>query len=734
MDLRKRHEQLELLAVFILGLVLRLYAGRNALQDGNVLFMGYDEFYHMRRILYTVGHFPNTIFFDSYLDYPYGMHITWPPLYDQLSAAVSVVLGQHSRAGIEMVSAIVPTVLGSIAIVAVYFLVREIFDRRIAIMSAFMTALAPYYLQKSMLGETDHHVLEVLLLILALLFLVLALSRKERAMIFAALAGIAMAGMAYTWLGSAAYFGIVLLYAIGQMTLDIKNNVSSKETMAKLLVAFGVTLILTLPFWNTPWLSPSFFGTAVIIAAILILFLVSKLLAERKIHWAFFPISIVVLTYFTMLLFQLLSGFWLFSNVDQIIRTGGDYLFSGGFVGKISEAEPLFARPEILFSNTIFSNLGWNLLFSAIGLAVLISFFWYTWQNTDKKESSLLFLVFVTFTLILTIGQIRFLYLSTITTGILISILFFRAVEKIGHGPEGHANLSKYIVPVLFLVLILPTAMEAVSITDATSMIAGDWYETLNWLEKNSNTTSWYDDPYRAPEYGVMNWWDYGNWILYQAKRPVVANNFQVGIEDSSRFFLSESEETATKILDARRARYIITDYSMLYGKLSAIATWANQDPSTYQTLRDMGTYITAIPTRKLMQTTMVRLHLFDGSSMGRMRLIYESQTKVGGNPPSSSLKIFEYVPGAVLHVTGASGQKVVALVNMTSNQGRKFQYVNEGVSEVRVPYSTENRDDTHAITPYLVASGSSPDNIKTMSVNVTEDDILMGKVIEVAL
>jgi asparagine N-glycosylation enzyme membrane subunit Stt3 len=218
MDLRKRHEQLELLAVFILGLVLRLYAGRNALQDGNVLFMGYDEFYHMRRILYTVGHFPNTIFFDSYLDYPYGMHITWPPLYDQLSAAVSVVLGQHSRAGIEMVS----------------------------------------------------------------------LSRKERAMIFAALAGIAMAGMAYTWLGSAAYFGIVLLYAIGQMTLDIKNNVSSKETMAKLLVAFGVTLILTLPFWNTPWLSPSFFGTAVIIGAILILFLVSKLLADIG-HFSLFP-------------------------------------------------------------------------------------------------------------------------------------------------------------------------------------------------------------------------------------------------------------------------------------------------------------------------------------------------------------------------------------------------------------------------------------------------------------
>jgi len=36
-------------------------------------------------------------------------------------------------------------------------MVKEIFDRKVALMSAFMTALAPYYLQKSMLGETGHH-------------------------------------------------------------------------------------------------------------------------------------------------------------------------------------------------------------------------------------------------------------------------------------------------------------------------------------------------------------------------------------------------------------------------------------------------------------------------------------------------------------------------------------------------------------------------------------------------
>ena len=229
MDSEKRSEPLELLGIFLLGLVLRLYAGRNSLQGGNVLFVGYDEFYHMRRILYTVAHFPNTLWFDSYLDYPHGLNITWPPFFDQLMAAVSLAFGQHSQHGIEMVSAIVPVFIGSIAIVAVYYMVKEIFDRKTALMSAFMTALAPYYVQNSMLGETDHHSLEVLLLIFAIMFLVIALSKRKQRHLFAIAAGVSMAGLAYTWLGSSAYFGMILIYALVQMTLDLKNGESSKD-------------------------------------------------------------------------------------------------------------------------------------------------------------------------------------------------------------------------------------------------------------------------------------------------------------------------------------------------------------------------------------------------------------------------------------------------------------------------------------------------------------------------
>jgi dolichyl-diphosphooligosaccharide--protein glycosyltransferase len=719
-------------AILILGLLLRLYAGRNTLQGGNVLFVGFDEFYHMRRILYTVAHFPNTLWFDSYIDYPHGYNNTWPPLFDQLLAAVSLAFGQHSQHGIELVSATVPAFIGSIAIVAVYYMVKEIFDRKAAIMSAFMTALAPYYVQKSMLGETDHHSLEVLLLIFAIMFLVLALSKKERRHLFAVAAGVSMAGLAYTWIGSSAYFGMILIYALVQMTLDLKNGVSSEETVTTLLTALGVTLAFTLPFWSTPWLSPSFFGTLAIMVAIIASFAIARLVGNRKIHWAAFPIAVAALGPAFVLF---LNSLGLFAKVNSLTSGGIEELFGGGMIGKISEAEPLFTRPEIFFSSSILSNLGWNLVLSVIGLALLISYLWHSWQGTEKRESKLLFLVFAVYTLIITVGQIRFLYLSSITMGILITILFFRVEDYASEKAAGLGQLPRLsFIALLFILLVLPTTFEAIGITDVTPQIAGDWYNTLNWLDENSNTTSWYDNPDKTPEYSVLSWWDYGNWILYQAKRPVVSNNFQTGIEDASKFYLSEDEKTATDILDARRTKYVITDYDMLYGKLPAIALWANKDPSEYQSSQDLGNYLAVVPTKKLYQTTLALLHFIDGSSLGHFRLIYESHTIVGQNPPTSSLKIFEYVPGALIRVSNAPGKKVVTLLNMTSNQGRKFIYVNEGTSEVRVPYSTEKRYGTYAITPYLVVSGNNSTNMRRQSINVTEDDVQNGKVLEVTM
>jgi asparagine N-glycosylation enzyme membrane subunit Stt3 len=48
-------------------------------------------------------------------------------------------------------------------------------------------------------------------------------------------------------------------------------------------------------------------------------------------------------------------------------------------------------------------------------------------MKPEKRQGSILLLVWILSTLVLTVGQIRFLYISAISTAILISVLFFRS-------------------------------------------------------------------------------------------------------------------------------------------------------------------------------------------------------------------------------------------------------------------------------------------------------------------
>ena len=739
MDRGKRSEPAELLAVVLFGFLLRLFAGRSSLTENGILLPGYDDYYHMRRILYTVDHFPNTLWFDSYLNYPHGLNITWPPLFDQISATLCVVLGQHTKEGVEMVSSFVPIITGILAIVAVYYIVRELFDHRVALMASFLTALAPNHILNTMFAATDHHCLEVLLQLFTILFIIMAICRSDKRYLFASAAGVAMAALAYTWQGADIYLGIFLIYAFIRMTLDLKDGRPSIDTATTLLIAFGLALILVLPFWYTPWLSPSFLGIAAMIVALSIMFALFCFMEERKISWVAFPFCILILAIVFVLSIRLMNGLF---GLGALIQYGLDYIWGGGMIGKISEAEPLVYNAET-FSQVVFSWLGLNLLISLAGIAASIIYI--TRSDGGKRQGQLLLLVWSVFTLLLTFGQARFLYISMIAMGVLTSIFFVWVVdlveEKLANREQRAPKRWAVILLLLLISPMLADAVNAVYFAGGTPpAVAGDWQQSLIWLKDNSNTTSYYDLPENVPEYSVMSWWDYGNWIVYLAERPVVANNFQTGIEDAAKFYLSESEENATAILDARRSKYILTDFDMVYGKLPALTAWANEDLSSYMRMEDEGSQIAAVPQQRFFNTTLGKLYFFDGAGTGHFRLIHESSTFLGSgdNPSKSEVKIFEYVPGALIRVQAGPDQKVGALLNMTSNQGRAFNYVNEatpkgGAFEIRVPYSTEARYGTHAISPYLVFSGNES-GVKMVNLNVSEEDVLKGRTIEVTL
>lgn len=723
---------MELVAVVILGLLLRFLAGKNFLTENGILLPGYDEFYHMRRILYTVQNFPDTLWFDSYLNYPHGWENVWPPLYDQICAAFCLLLGQNTRPGVEMAASFMPIIFGTITTIVVYFLIREIFDHRTAILASLMTVLAPTYLQYTRFAAMDHHSLEVLFLLSALLFLILAFCRQEKRYIFAVLAGISLAALAYTWHGATLYLAIIPVYGAIEIAMALKNKRSWQATAMALMLALAVAIILILPYRNAAWLRPSFMGIVAVFGAMAVISALGYIVAKKNMSWKAFPLGIIILSLAFVLILS--SGLL---ELGGLIKFGLELIWGGSWIGMISEAEPLI-YDWLTFKQVLFSGLGLNLLFAFAGLAVILIYI----RNSQegRRQGLMILLLWAVFSIALTFGQLRFLYMSTISMGILISILFFYLLDLI-RDRLGESN-QRSILPailILFLFLTLPSIAEvANTVTYSDPMIKGDWQESMAWLKENSNATSFFDAPVKTPEYSVMCWWDYGNWIMYMAERPVVASNFQAGWEDAAKFYLSESEENATALLDERGSKYVFLDHSMAYGKLGAIANWAHEDLTTYFVAQDYsGTQITVIPTQRLFNTTLGKLYYFDAAGTGHFRLIYESRTFLGENPAKAQVKIFEYVPGALIRVRTGADQKVGCVLNMTSNQDRPFIYANQaapknGVMEMRVPYSTESRYECAAADPYLIFSGNQM-GVRMKHVNVSEDDVLQGRTIEVA-
>jgi len=717
---RGSHESLYVLGAFLLALSLRLLSAKNALVGGDLLFYGYDSFYHMRRILYTAENFPSTLWFDSYLNHPSGLNITWPPLFDQVVAGASLLLGGGPRAA-EMTGALAPAVLGSGAVLIIYLLGKKIFGARVAILSAFILAADPKHIARTHFGCIDHDALESLLIFGAILLLAYALTDEDRRVWLGAGAGVLLAAAAYAWLGTPIYMGAILVYAAIQVALDLRDGVSAAETIAPLAAAFGVALLLILPYHDEAWLFPSFLGALGGLSTLAALLLLSRLFAAKRISWLAYLPAVAILGYLAAVLSY--TG-WM----GSILWQGINYFFMGGLAEEsIIEAAPLYQVEGLV------SLPGLGFAFSLLGFFILIPEACRSRISRDRA----LFLVFAAFTLLLTIFQVRFLYLFSVAGSLLTALLFFWCSRRLRSlGPPAPSTASPLPIALL-VILILPNAAGLLQIADERPEIEGDWVGTLDWLEDNSPATTGFERPVQPGEYAVLSWWDYGNWILYKSRRPVVANNFQAGATEAARFFLSEDEEEALAIAEERDVRYVITDEKMVYSKLPAIVRWTGEDPDSYVAIAAGSDADAFHHSNKFLATVLARLHLRDCTDLGGFRLVRESETVVGRRVPTSEVKVFERVAGAKIAGTTPYDKPIGVALEIMSNQGRRFEYFNsampvDGRYEVTVPYSTDKTLETHALGPYLVGPVEDFVGGDFKEVEVSEEDVIQGRVIEV--
>jgi len=428
--------------------------------NSSVWFKGTDAWYHMRLIDNLLHHFPHIIYFDPYSYYPTG-NLTAPrPFFDWLVAGIAwlVGLGSPSQHTIDVVGAYIPAILGTLTIIPVYFIGKELFNRWVGLLSAALVVMLPgEFLNRSLLGFTDHHVAESLFTTATILFLILAVKRAKKReisfahlinrnwqittkpLIYTLLAGIFLGIYLLTWMGALLVVFIIFAWLVIQFIIDHLKHKSTDYLCIIGVLTFLISFLMVLPFLSRGGLATLYYVSFLVaILAPMSLSGISYLMAYKALKPAYYPLALLGLAGISLAAFHAINPSLLRSMLNQF------YIFTpAGAAMTILEVHPLLS-PYGAFS----WDIAW-LNFTTTFFISFISLGWLIYRNIRQESADkTLFLVWSIVMLVAVLGQRRFSYYYAINAALLTGyfawrILDFAGLKKLLVLPEAVVEVVK---------------------------------------------------------------------------------------------------------------------------------------------------------------------------------------------------------------------------------------------------------------------------------------------------
>ncbi len=547
--------------IFSLSLFLRIFFPYDQVFGGELIkFTGVDAYYQMRLVDNIVHNFPHFSTFDPYFVYPDGRPINNFPFFNWLLAGIIWLIGLGSPTAhtIDVVGVYFPAVLGALTVFPVYVIGNKIFGRRSGILAAALIAVMPgEFLGRSILGFTDHHVVETLFTATAIMFLVMAikvsmergltfhhLRQRDRAVItrplfYSLLSGVFLGMYLLAWVGGLFFVFIFAAFFVVQFFVDHLRRQSTDY-----LAIIGVTVFLTtMIVYSVAWHAASYLTfTLIPIAAALLTFILlnvtSRWMARRGIKPAYSPLSFIcavlyagLLLYFTIRFASMMLGrFRIFAwdasrtiiEMQPFLRPGGDWTlaialgnFTSGFF--ISLLMLLF-----LVGYTVRQGGADKTLLLVWSLAILLAtlgqrrFAYYLAINVSLLTGHALWAQFqpvitgwpahrwLKITLPVVMIAFIFLYQSfapwLVTVGVL--LLTGYTIWQIWPGiiQRRQAQAKKYMnrvmVVFLFFLVFYPSLQMAVPTASSARFAPTDaWVSSLSWMRENT------PEPFGDPEF-----------------------------------------------------------------------------------------------------------------------------------------------------------------------------------------------------------------------------------------
>jgi len=402
-----------------------------------VWFRETDAYYYMRNIEILVNHFPHFNSFDPYILYPGGAGGLTRPFFPWLIAGIIQLVsrGAPTLHTMEVVAAYMPAILGTLTLIPVYFIGKELFNRWVGVISAALVAILPgEFLHRSLLGFTDHHVAEVLFSTVCILFLIMAIKRaREREisfnhilnrdwstitkpLVYTLLAGIFLGIYLLTWQGGLMFIFIIFVYLVIQFIVDHLRRKSSDY-----LCIVGTPLFLIAFLMLLPILGEGGFDTLyrvslpVAILVPIVLSIISRLMAGKALKPVYYPLALLGLTGIGLAALYAINPSLFQSMISQF-----SIFTPAGAMLTVMEVHPLTLQ-------IAWANFNTSFFISFISFAMLIYI-----AIKGKSADKILFLVWSIIMLIALFGQRRFGYYYAVNAALLTGYFSWKMLDIVG--------------------------------------------------------------------------------------------------------------------------------------------------------------------------------------------------------------------------------------------------------------------------------------------------------------
>lgn len=576
------------------------------IRDGDYFFIGNDAFYHFRTTNYVVENWPFTMPYDPWTHYPYGTQVgQFGTIFDQLIATVALVigLGDPSSYQVAVVFILAPGIIGTLCAIPTYLLGKRLGGRLSGLFAVAVLAFLPgMFLNRTIVGFTDHHALEIFTQLLAVLTTMVAVyvagankpvyeqfverdwSDLRGTIAWSVLSGVLIAFYIWTWPPGIVLVGILGIFYFLILNIKLVTGQSPEHIAIVATLSLGTTAVLTLltvesfevgGTTSLSFLQPILAGGVGIGSAVMAW--IAREWERRDLDPIGYPaaisgIGVVGLIFLYFVLPGLVDTLW--TNVLRTMALG-----QSDTALTIGEAQSTVNQPSGL-SAYMFGNYGFTYMTG------IIAFGWValrTYTSRQHRVERFLFLVWAFIIFMMAMTQVRFNYYLAVVIAVLNGWLFGMILQSINFpslieiGRDAKGSIGSYqvlIVFMLFAVILVPLIAPVGPITAVNQAERSGpgsvtvWSESTSWLSENTPYPGTYGDANNPMEYygayeptndfnydegvyGVISWWDYGHWITVLGERIPHSNPFQQGARTSSAYLLADNETRANLILDA---------------------------------------------------------------------------------------------------------------------------------------------------------------------------------------